>query len=315
LLELDESGKILQHWALPVSPPSMVVYPNLGAVYFPQAGELRGMALANGEVLTSDLPAMGVAGDPLERMVYSYVKEESRSPGPMILGGRPVFFNTPQDWRQSTLFAAKLAGDEMLLAGIRLNAASNAYRVTVSPDGAWAALPGGGGWRPESSQNGGCKIAVFSTHNVRHVQGAFNSDAYPKGVAFNPVTQQVAVVREKDARVYHLTSDAKDASEVVCEGPFSGIGVWSGRGDVLYLAGKENGVRMVKNGLSKSEKSYNWWAKVEAKRKTLRAPRQSTASSAAPFRHARDRRLSAQLSCGQQHCGYQQDAQLRNQIG
>ena len=50
--------------------------------------------------------------------------------------GRPVFFQTRQvDWLQSTLFEAVLTPSGLLLAGARDNAASNAVRLGVSPEG------------------------------------------------------------------------------------------------------------------------------------------------------------------------------------
>jgi S1-C subfamily serine protease len=145
------------------------------------------------------------------------------------------------------------------LAELRDNAASNVARMSVGPDGHWVALAGGGGWRPiEHRAEGGYGVAVFSAWNLEHWQGFFATDAYPLGVCFNPVTGQVAAIREQDASVYHM-ADPKGPSRL--GGPFSGPAAWSGDGRYLFLARKDKGLACWSNALSDAETQIagTWW--------------------------------------------------------
>src|SRR5256885_16896668 len=106
-------------------------------------------------VARTGIPETVVAAHPNGQMLLPYLKPDRRAGGAghIIINGRPVFFQSRQvDWLQSTLFEAALTPRGLLLAGARDNAASNAVRLGVSPDGRWVALAGGGGWRPATKQ-------------------------------------------------------------------------------------------------------------------------------------------------------------------
>jgi S1-C subfamily serine protease len=133
----------------------------------------------------------------------------------------------------------------------------------VSPDGNWVAVAGGGGWRPTGRlAEGGYGVAVFGTANFEHWQGFFATDAYPQGVCFNPVTAQVAAIREQDAAVYHM---ADPKAKVVVNGPFSGAGAWSGDGRYLFLGGSKAGLRCWANSLDDDELKIagTWWKSLK----------------------------------------------------
>ena len=145
----------------------------------------------------------------------------------------------------------------------------------MSPDGNWVAIAGGGGWRPTGNQaDGGYGVAVFGASNFEHWQGFFATDAYPRGVCFNPVTGQVAVIREQDAAVYHM-ADSKSKAQI--KGPFNGAGAWSGDGRHLFLGGEKKGLLCWANVLNDKETQVaaTWW-------KSLKIAEPKTAAVAPP---------------------------------
>jgi S1-C subfamily serine protease len=176
---------------------------------------------------------------------------------------RPVYIRRAFDWLQTTLFQSVVTPTGLLMAGIRENVASNAQRISLSPDGNWVAVAGGGGFRPRKPVRGaGYGVAVFAASAIDHLQGFFKTDAYPAGVCFNPVTNQVAAVRSADASVYHLDDSA---TPVGLKGKFSGAGAWSGNGRYLILGNEGGGLSYYENTLSAAEKALagTWWKKIK----------------------------------------------------
>lgn len=262
-----ESGKVEATYTLNVKPPSsLAVYPTQGMAFFPVDRVVHALNLKTGGVSKTDIPGQMVAGHPSQRFLFSWIKPENRDTGPnyILIDGRPVFFRTRTvDWLQSTLFKSVVVPGGLVLAEVRENAASNAARMSVSPDGNWVAVAGGGGWRPTVPQGAaGYGIAVFGAHSLEHLQGFFATDAYPQGICFNPVTGQVAAIRGQDAKVSHL-SDPKSATPVT--GAFSGVGAWSGNGRYLALAKGDAGVSLFENVLADDEKTLagTWWKAIQ----------------------------------------------------
>ena len=259
------SGKVAGTFPLRTPPPSsLAVFPVQGRAYFPSDQEIMELNLKNGAITKTSIPGQFVAGHPNQRYLYSYVKPERRGAGGgrVIIDGRPVFFaNT--NWQQSTLFKSVVAPKGLLLASVRDNAASNAWRISLSPDGNWVALAGGGGWRSTiKGQETGYGVAVFSAHNFEHLQGFFKTDAYPQGICFNPVTGQAAAIRGDDAKIYHL-ADSKTAFEL--KGKFTGPSTWSGNGRYLALALNGGGISLHDNALSATEQKLasTWWKDIK----------------------------------------------------
>jgi S1-C subfamily serine protease len=243
---IPETGSVASTYPLKARPPrSLAVFPARSRAYFPDGGVVSELNLTTGNVTKSKVPAEVVAGHPNQRFVFSYVKD-SRS-----------------RWLPCALMKAVATPAGLLTAEIRENAAANGWRMSVSPDGNWAAIAGGGGWRPVNNQaDGGYGVAVFSAWNFEHWQGFFATDAYPQGVCFNPVTSQVAVIRENDAAVYHL-ADSKSSARV--KGPFSGAAAWSGDGRYLCLGGSKKGLSCWSNALDDHETKFagNWWKSIK----------------------------------------------------
>ena len=139
--------------------------------------------------------------------------------------------------------------------------------MSVSPDGQWVAVAGGGGWRPHAKGQGfGYGIAVYSALNIEHVQGFLTTDAYPTGISFNPVTNQAVAMRNADAKIYDL-GDIKAPVEL--KGTFNGASAWSGNGKFLILGNESKGnegkgVSVFANTLSADERrlASTWQKKV-----------------------------------------------------
>jgi S1-C subfamily serine protease/Tfp pilus assembly protein PilF len=260
------TGKVIRSHALEQRVPSSVaVFPTQGRAYFAADRIVYELNLKTGTVTKTDLPGQVVLAHPNQRFLYSYVKPEQRGVGSghIIIDGRPYFFQSRvQDWIQTTLFKAVLTPHGLLLAEVRDNAASNAARMSLSPDGHWVAVAGGGGWRPTVPQGAaGYGVAVFSAHNLEQLQGFFKTDAYPLGVCFNPVTGQVAVLRGADAKIYHL-ADTNNPVEI--KGKFTGPVAWSGNGRYLVLANEGGGISLHENTLSIEEQQVaaSWWKNI-----------------------------------------------------
>jgi tetratricopeptide (TPR) repeat protein len=286
LLQLDPTtGKLLK--ALDFqgpTPTSIAVFPYRNRAYFPVQRRVYGLDLTTGRRFSTDMPGQVVAGHPTEALLYSFVKPSARHESPfgtIFIGGRPVTYHlTPRRYSMTptTLFQSYVAGDKLLLAGVRDNAASNGYHIVISPDGHWLSLPGGGGWRPSRGPAGsavGYGIPVFGARNLEEFHGFFPTDAYPTGVAYNPVTGQVATTRTKDVRVYHLSDPSKHQ---LLDVPSNGCCAWSGDGEYLVLGRQkkrapgrrepidatEPTLAIYRNTLTTDEKTLarTWWRDI-----------------------------------------------------
>lgn len=88
---------------------------------------------------------------------------------------------------------------------------------------------------------------------TKRFSGFFQCDAYPRGVAINSVTQQIAVLNGKEASIQHLSGVGESVELVV---PESGPAAWSADGKYLYL-GSKDGLKIWANHLSESERTMN----------------------------------------------------------
>jgi len=262
------TGKAAESWDLPRGAPgSLAVLPVRRVAFFPLGGMINSFNLDNGKLTNTEFPCTAVASDPQQRFVYAYVRKESQDrSSTIIMGGQPIFLMpTHHDWQQTALFRYAVNGKRLLLAGLRLNAASNGRRLHLSPCGQWAALAGGGGWRPTNKTMGaGYGIAVFPAHDFSNPVGCFKTEAYPQGVAINPVTGQIACIREKEGRVYHL-SDMQNCAKFA--GVFGYDVMWSGDGRYLYVTGKEAGLHAyeTKRTPQETQSADAWVADLQQK--------------------------------------------------
>lgn len=269
------TGHVLRSLKIKLStlPRSVAVLPAHRAAYVPVKRMLHRVDLMTGKTTGTEIDGQFVVAHPSQKFVYSYLKPERGARGRSVMvlvNGQPVFVRFggmgSTDWTQSRLFRSVVVPSGLMLAGVRDNAVSNARRIVVSGDGKWVAVVGGGGWRPKAkhAKGSGYGVPVFSDADISRVQGFFKTDAYPLGAAFNPVTGQIATVREADIRVYHLTDAG--GMPVVFGGGFSGTCAWSGNGQYLLAAGKVKGVHAYSNVLTAAEQKLaaTWWQGVKA---------------------------------------------------
>jgi S1-C subfamily serine protease/Tfp pilus assembly protein PilF len=242
---------------------SLAVLPAQKRAYFGAERVIHEVNLDSGAVHKTILPGQVVVAEPTEQFVFSYLRpDRSSGGGHIIVNGRPIYFRSATtDWAQTLLFKAAVTSSGLLIAEVRENACSNANRMSVSPDGQWVAVAGGGGWRPRAKTLGaGYGVAVYSAKDIEHVQGFLKTDAYPNGISFNPVTNQAAALRGADAKIYDL-GDPKDFVEL--KGKFNGASAWSGNGQFLFL-GNEKGINAYANTLSDDEQKLasTWHKKI-----------------------------------------------------
>lgn len=266
ILELDvNTGKTVSTVALrgaPAGPSSLAVLPAHGLAYFCANEDVQAVRLGNGMVTRTDIPGQVVAAHPNQRILYSYLKpKRAEGGGVVVINGRRYLIRRGFDWLQTTLYQSVVTSTGLLLAAVRENAASNANRMSISPDGRWLAVAGRGGFRPKGG-TGGYGVGVLHGVHLDHVQGFFKTDPYPLGVCFNPVTSQVAGVRGGDARVYHL-SDPGAGFEV--KGKFSGPAAFSGNGRYLVLANAGGGLTVLENTRTAAEiaRAGKWYKEIK----------------------------------------------------
>jgi S1-C subfamily serine protease/Tfp pilus assembly protein PilF len=250
-----ETGKVVKTYPLKsFLPRSLAVFPARGVAYFASSDYVYGMNLNSGTVFKSEIAGQAVVGHPKQQFVYSMLRD------------------TDTRWIQTTLIKGVAVPGGLLVASWRDNAASNGSAIRISPDGNWVAVVGGGGWRPTVKPPGatGYGVAVFSAHDPDHLQGFFKTDAYPRGVGFNPVTGQLVAIRDADAKVYHL-ADSKTCDTYL--GQFNGVCAWSGNGKYLVAAQKTKGISVWENTLSAQETKLagTWWKSLVVKVSTAPA--------------------------------------------
>lgn len=266
-------GKLARATALAMLPEQ-----GLGFVV---AGEKLYRIPLSGEAATDlDIPADDVAASPCQQFLYvchQPLRGAVPRAGMVIIAGRPVYVQ-PRDpfaASQTSLMQFVLAEGKLFFAEERLHAASNASQVVVDPRGRFVTLPGGGGWRPRDDQGHGAGYgaAVYHTGSVVNLLGFFASKTYPHAAAFNPVTDQVAVVAAKETRVYRLADpkthqqlDAEDGREFGYAAAFSGDGRW------LLVARNDKGVCAfeVPRTASEKDRAGRWASQVKTAPRTRR---------------------------------------------
>lgn len=288
------TGAAAKTWPLPFEAPrSLAVVAAAGLAAFPVGGTLHTLDLESGKAAKLDFQVSVVASDPLQKSVYAYKRPDARQDSGFILvDGRPIFFQMGDtDWMQTTLLRFASAGKKLLLAGARLNAASNGQVLQVSPDGRWVGVVGGGGWRPtKEGIGGGYGTALFPSDAFETHHGYFAIDAYPRGAAISPGTGQIALVREEDARVYGLADPSTGTAPF--KGPFGSACAWSADGRHLFVAAKAGGLLAFKNELTKEEEaSAGKWAE-ELSRRGARPAAGAPARAAEPIAEFASFRIS-----------------------
>jgi S1-C subfamily serine protease/Tfp pilus assembly protein PilF len=266
IVKLDvSSGKTVGRVNLrgaPSGASGLVVLPAHGLAYFCADEDVQAVRMSDGMVSRTDIPGQVIAAHPNQRILYSYLKPKREAGGGVVvINGRRYFIRRKFDWLQTTVFQSVVTSNGPLLAAMRENVSSNANQMSVSPDGKWLAVAGRGGYRPRAGE-GGYGVGVLHGVHLDHTLGFFKTEPFPLGVCFNPVTGQMAVVREADARVFHLSAPS---ASVEVKGKFSGASTWSGDGRYLVLANAGGGITVRENTLTAAEtaRAGSWWKNVK----------------------------------------------------
>jgi tetratricopeptide (TPR) repeat protein len=250
-----ETGHVGASWPLHSHlPNSIAVLPISRQACFQEEGWLCDLDLKTGKITKVGLAGDLVAAHPTKQFVYAYINQDS------------------QRRTLRTILKAAAVPSGMLPAEARGQTATNGTRMSLSPDGNWIAVAGRGRWQsPDKQVESGYGVAVFSAVSLEDLQGFFPVGVSPNGVCFNPVTNQVAVIREEDAAIYHL-SDSQ--TSVTVKGPFNGTGAWSGDGRYLLLGRGDAGVLCWSNSLSSLETrvASTWWKNLTVTDRNADAP-------------------------------------------
>jgi len=291
-----QTGKTLVSYPLEAAgAASVVVYPSRGAAYFAFDRKLYCLDLVSGKTAATEEVATQVAPDRREAVLYALVQHPSRTPTEqtVIVDGHLMTFYPIQtgdyDWSQTHLAKYRLAGNRLVMEGLRLNAASNSWRMLSSGDGSSVGLIGGGGWRPENYGGAhGYGVALFDGQDLRNLRAFYPTQAHPGAGAVNPVTGQLALYSSKEIRVFDIAGGAKydtiknteDITEMA----------WSGDGRFLIAATSKPGLVAYSNELGEAERarSASWW-KALAPAATRPAPvaRPPSATSVQPVAELR----------------------------
>jgi Tfp pilus assembly protein PilF len=268
LCQVDmQTGKLLASYPLGVAgAASVVVYPSRSAAYFVLDRKIHCLDMASGKTVASEETATQVAPDRREAVLYAMLQNQSRTPAEehIIMDGHLMtLYPIPTgdyDWSQTHLLKYRLAGDRLILEGLRLNAASNSWRMLSSGDGNSVGLIGGGGWRPESYGGAhGYGVALFDGQDLRNLRGFYPTQAQPGAGAINPVTGQLALLSSKEIRMFDIAGGGKydtiQNTEDITE-----MG-WSGDGRFLIAATSKPGLVAYSNELGEAERarSATWW--------------------------------------------------------
>ena len=150
-----------------------------------------------------------LAVDPRGMFVYTGIQPKSREELKVIQGRDGSMRFVWDDWgSRASMCKYEVQGPKLRLAAQCNNAAVNACRMALSPDGETIGMVGGGGWRPEApQQGGGYDIVMFRTKDMTSMAGKVTVGAYPNNVAFHPVLKMGAAFQQHgDQRVLFFNS-------------------------------------------------------------------------------------------------------------
>ncbi|MBN1506870.1 MAG: trypsin-like peptidase domain-containing protein [Sedimentisphaerales bacterium] len=248
---------------------SLVVYPSRNVAFFAFDRKVYRLDLASGKAVATREAATHIAPDRREEVLYALLRNESQTPTHqhIIVDGHLVTLYPIQtgdyDWSQTHLIKYRLVGHDLVLESLRLNAASNSWRMLSSGDGTSIGLIGGGGWRPEKYSGAhGYGVALFEGQDLRNLRGFFPTEAHPGAGAINPVTGQVALLSSKTIRVFDTANSGKYDTIQSDEG--INEMAWSGDGRFLIAATTKPLFVAYSNELGADERarSATWWNKL-----------------------------------------------------
>ena len=268
IAELDvKSGDEIQRWQLTeAAPKSLAVAPKHNMAFYCNNGVIRILDMKTGQQTMSRFDVTKVVSDPKQNCVYAFRTPPGKSNqqrGHFLIRGKPVYFtieNEQFDWSQSTMFKFLIGRKQLLISQVRINAASNAKDMVVSPDGEVVAIVGGGGWRPLDESSGrGYGVPFFKADDFGHVLRYVPTGAYPTTAAISPLNHLIYAGGGKRV-LSHVVNDDSIELDIKAKpacARFTGDGRW------LFLAtGAE--LSAIKLELNNEDKSKTGWWKSGA---------------------------------------------------
>jgi S1-C subfamily serine protease len=118
------------------------------------------------------------------------------------------------------------------------------------------------------------------------LEGFYPIEAYSSTTAFNPVTDQVALIGTGELRIFQLGNRSHEFHD---KGSYQPVAAWSSDGAWLFVAGKEQGMSIYENELTPEDRAtYAVRLKDQGtsgqSRRASRSPSKSTAPKASQFK-------------------------------
>lgn len=285
----DLDGRSVKSYSLPKPAIGLDVCSRTQQVFMSIEDVIHILDLKTGKIVTTELIGQQVVVDEEHGLVYATYKPiQQSSSGHFLINGRPIYFNIPGDAfaDQNIIIKAAYQRDGVaVIAAIRTEAAANGYTISLTRDGKWITVTGGGGYRRKGNK-GGYGTGILSAEDMSKLEGFYPIEPYSSTTAFNPVTDQVALIATGELRVFHLGNTSHDFIDT---GSYQPVATWSSDGAWLFVAGKEQGMSIYENELTSEDRSaYQARLKdhgMSAKsRKASKSPSKSTASKANLFK-------------------------------
>ena len=264
IAEFDVSSmRETKKWRLRREAPSnFAIAPAQNSAFYVAEGVITTLNLESLKETHSDFSVNRLGSDPTQKHLFAFKKpssDASQVHGQFLIRGRPIQFaieDESMESDQSTLFRFEIVDGHLLPSQIRLNSASNASALEVSPDGKMVAIVGGGGWRPAgNSSRSGYGVTFFEATDFSHVVRFVWTGAYPSCAAINPQSHLIFAAG-KHAVVSHAVND--DDWKIELRGDIE-LSKFSGDGRLLFLVDKDK-MKFYQVRLKVHEKDNQDWA-------------------------------------------------------
>lgn len=245
---ITPDGKLLKSYSIPAPATGIALCDKTDQAFVATGSTVYQLNLKTGKYRDTKVPGARVSIDSGQALFYTLHQPRDRNRGTesghILINGRPIFYNlhTSSDIRSYQAVVFRVAYDKdgnTTLAGVRTQAASNAFTMKMSEDSKWISVSGGGGYRGPGG--GGYGTAVFSSDDLGFLGGFYKTEAYPKGSAFSRDGNYFAAVSSADLCLYKFGSPT-GPSKVA--GNFGRAVAWSPDGRHLIVGGEKKGMHV-----------------------------------------------------------------------
>ncbi len=245
---ITPDGKLLKSYSIPAPATGIALCDKTDQAFVATGSTVYQLNLKTGKYRDTKVPGARISIDSEQGIFYTLHQPRDRNRGTesghILINGRPIFYNlhTSSDIRSYQAVVFRVAFDKdgnTTLAGVRTQAASNAFTMKMSDDSKWISVSGGGGYRGPGG--GGYGTAVFSSDDLGFLGGFYKTDAYPKGSAFSRDGKYFAAVSSSDLCLYKFGSPT-GPSKVA--GNFGRAVAWSPDGQYIIVGGEKKGMHV-----------------------------------------------------------------------